>query len=501
MSNKSRDKGRTRGERGRVFHLEALEDRRLLATSTGTFTGPSLTNLITQAFQGTDTSRATINTMLKALQAQLTSGPLADLNAGTVDGNGFVTEVQSLVGSYDQNVDQQLLPHFVNIDEMLKLQGQRIVADVVSLNQQDTIGVLSSSSLATAAQTAINSLTAGPIFSLDTPISAYVTVTQNFESDLKTLEQSLSSTSSTAPSVSDVGTTLLAEAEAYRADIHAGLQVTHPNISNMVDQAVNNLEDAESALDTTSNTNAQSQLTTAITAFDTAVLGTTGVFGPQGRVSRVNAELGYVPHNLTVKREATTLDSVSGTANFGGTATLTATLTSATGTAVTGATVSFTLDGAFAGTAVTDSSGVATLSGVPTSDAVGTATGAVVASFAGDIKDKASNNSGDLTVSQAGTTLGSVSNSPAISGQTSTTLSATLTSTVTGTGVGAGETVNFTVTHNGATVATAKGTTNSSGVATAPVPTTGLTKGDTIIASYAGSTNYSAAANATGTLA
>ena len=33
--------------------------------------------------------------------------------------------------------------------------------------------------------------------------------------------------------------------------MHAGLQVTHPNISNSVDQAVNNLETAESALDQT----------------------------------------------------------------------------------------------------------------------------------------------------------------------------------------------------------------------------------------------------------
>src|SRR3954451_23339440 len=113
-----------------VFVVEGLEERRLLAT--GTFTAPSLTGLITQAWQGQDTSRAAINTMLKALQAQLTSGPLADLQAGTVNGDGFVTEVQSLVGSYAQNVNQQLLPHFVNIDQLLLLQGQRIAADVVT---------------------------------------------------------------------------------------------------------------------------------------------------------------------------------------------------------------------------------------------------------------------------------------------------------------------------------------------------------------------------------
>jgi len=72
----------------------------------------------------------------------------------------------------------------------------------------------------------------------------------------------------------------------------------------------------------------------------------------------VNSELGYVPQNLTAKPTATTIDNVSGTAT-GGTAMLTATLNSANGTGLAGKVLSFTLDGAFAGTAVTDSSGVA----------------------------------------------------------------------------------------------------------------------------------------------
>src|SRR3954469_13850860 len=133
----NRRQGARPGNR-RVFVVEGLEDRRLLAT--GTFTAPSLTGLITQAWQGQDTSRATINTMLKALQTQLTSGPLADLQAGTVNGDGDVTEVQGLGGSYAQSVNQQLLPHFVNIDELLLLQGQRMAADAVALNQENTVG-------------------------------------------------------------------------------------------------------------------------------------------------------------------------------------------------------------------------------------------------------------------------------------------------------------------------------------------------------------------------
>ena len=175
--------------------MESLEDRQLLATATGiTFTGPSLAGLITQAFEGKNTSQAAINRMLTALQSQLTSGPLADLNSGAVDGNGFVQEVQGLVASYDQNVNQQLLPHFTHIDELLQLQGQRIVADLVSLNQQDTVGLITSSSLSTEAQTAINTLTAGPITSLGTPVSAYVTVTQAFETQLHGLATGLGST-------------------------------------------------------------------------------------------------------------------------------------------------------------------------------------------------------------------------------------------------------------------------------------------------------------------
>ena len=62
------------------------------------------------------------------------------------------------------------------------------------------------------------------------------------------------------------------------------------------------------------------------------------------------------------------------------------------------------------GTATTNSSGVATLTGVTTTDAAGTHTDDVVASFAGDTNYlAAANASGDLVVSQAATTLASVS--------------------------------------------------------------------------------------------
>jgi Bacterial Ig-like domain (group 3) len=465
--------------------LEHLEDRRLLAAATEAFSGPSLSGLISQAYHGKDTAVATIKTMLSALQTQLTAGPLADLNSSAVDGDGFITEVQSLVTSFNQNVDQQLLPHFTHIDNMLKLQGQQVVANLVSLNQQSTVGtppLISSDSLPTQAGAAINTLTGGPIYSLNTPVSAYVTATQSFETDLGTVTDLLSAT--TPPSLSDVSTTIQAEAEAYRASMDAGLQVTHPGLSSMVNAAVTTLEDTVETIASTNSSTAESDIHTAIAVFDSAILDTTGLFGLNGPVNRVNSELGYVPHNLTSKQAATTIDNVSGTATFGGPATLTATLNSATGTGLGGKVVSFTLDGAFAGTAVTDSSGVATLTGVPQSDAVGTDSGGIVASFSGDSTNLLSQNSGDLVVSQSSTTTTLTSSAnPSTSGQ-SVTFTATVAPASSGSGTPTG-TVNF---LDGTTVI---GTAEPLTAGVATFSDSSLTVGThSITAVYSGDTNF-----------
>ena len=256
--------------------------------------------------------------MLQSLETQLTGGPLADLGSGAVDGDGFVQEVQSLESSYEQNVDQQLSPEFPNVDEILKLAGQAIVADVISLNQQNTVGLLSSSDLITAAQTAIDSVTDGPILSLDTPLSGYATATQTFEANLDTLAQSLSSSAATPLDPTDVSTTLVTEAEAYQADIHAGLEVTHPDISSAVDAAVDNLENTASAISQEDSSDAQSQLTSAISTFDAAILDTTGLFGPRGVISQALAIHGTLAPNLTIPQAASAISSVSGTATVAG---------------------------------------------------------------------------------------------------------------------------------------------------------------------------------------
>jgi hypothetical protein len=497
MSIKRKRTPRRRASRGRVFRVEGLEQRSLLAAVAQTFNGPSLNDLIFLARQRNDTAGAAIDRMLHALQTQLINGPLEDLTSGSVTGNGFVTEVQSLVSSYMTNVDDQLLPEFPNVDTLLTLQGQRIAADESSLNQQHTVGLLSAAEFNTQAEAAIDALTDGPLFSLHTPLDGYATATQGFESGLRTLSQALNVNATTPLTPAQVSTTMLAETLAYQTDIHAALQVTHPNISNMVDMAVAELESTANSIASLTNPAAQTEVNQAITAFDNAILDITGVFGPGGVINvSLASGRGFSPH-LTDLRDGSTLTDVSGTASFGGTATLTATLTDpVTGSAIAGAAVSFTLDGVFAGVALTDSSGVATLSDVATADAAGTDTGGVVAYYAGSIENKTSAGTGDLTVSKAATSLASVSGTATFGG--TATLVATLTSTVTNSGI-SGEKVNFTL--DGTAVGSA--TTNSSGVATLTgVATTDAagTHAGAVVASFAGDTNYEAAPNGTGAL-
>ena len=435
---------RSRGSRarGRVFQVESLENRQLLATTVG----------------GVAPSVVVIRRSLADLQSQLTTGPLADLNSGVVGGDGFITEVQSVESSWKQSVDQKFLPHFKPIDDLLTLQGQRIVANLVSLNEQAVVGMYDANAQAMVSGGAINALTSGPIYSVNNPVSSNVITTQTFEENLAALARAMDQTNTNPLTIADVSNTLQAEAEAYRADMHAALLLTHPGVANEIDVAVNALEDAVLTIAASNSTTAQADVNKAIAAFDTTILGVSGLFSMRGPVSQVNRARGFLPHNLSVKSAPTTLESVSGTANVGGLATLTATLM-LRGKAVPGAIVTFTLDGAFAGTTVTDSNGVATLTGVPMFDAAGTVPGAVVATFPGSLKFKPSSSTGDLVVGQSSTTLASVSGTASFGG--SATLKATLTAPEAGTGI-SGQTVNFTL--NGTSVGSA--TTDTNGVAT-----------------------------------
>jgi uncharacterized protein YidB (DUF937 family) len=189
---------------------------------------------------------------------------------------------------------------------------------------------------------------------------------------------------------------------------------------------------------------------------------------------------------LVVGQAPTTLSSVSGTAMYGGTATLMATLTStATNQPLSGETVTFTLGGATY-TAVTNNSGMATLTGATTTAGAGTDTGAVVVSFAGDTDNAMSSGTGNLVVSQAPTAIMNVSGTSPVGGPA--TLVATLTSTVTNLPI-SGETVNFTL--DGVPVGPA--VTDANGVATlAGVPTSDPAGTDPggVVANFPGDVNY-----------
>ncbi|HZT61309.1 MAG TPA: hypothetical protein VFA21_22065 [Pyrinomonadaceae bacterium] len=102
---------------------------------------------------------------------------------------------------------------------------------------------------------------------------------------------------------------------------------------------------------------------------------------------------------------ATSTDAASGSGTYGSTATLQATLTEG-GFPLAGKSVSFTVNGSGAGSATTDSNGVATLSGVSLSGVnAGDYPTGVGASFAGDSGYLASNTTGDLSVAKASTSV------------------------------------------------------------------------------------------------
>jgi hypothetical protein len=109
---------------------------------------------------------------------------------------------------------------------------------------------------------------------------------------------------------------------------------------------------------------------------------------------------------VTVQPTSLTVAAVSGT--FAGTASLSATLTSG-GSGVSGKSINFTLNGAAAGSATTNGSGVATLGGGSLSGIdAGTynpgVNSGVAASFAGDSGYSASSGSNTLTVGKAAST-------------------------------------------------------------------------------------------------
>ena len=188
------------------------------------------------------------------------------------------------------------------------------------------------------------------------------------------------------------------------------------------------------------------------------------------------------PATLTVTNAATSLNVSSVTGTYGGTVSLTATLTS-NSHGVSGETISFTLNGTDMGTATTDHSGVATLNNVSLAGiGVGTYNGVIEASFAGDSTYASSDNTANLTVNKADTSLVVASASGVYGGTVN--LTATLSPAV------QGETISFTL--HGTAEGTA--TTDASGVATLDGVSLGtIAAGEHdgyVGASFAGDSNY-----------
>lgn len=128
------------------------------------------------------------------------------------------------------------------------------------------------------------------------------------------------------------------------------------------------------------------------------------------------ATTGAIPNSvLTIidnDPSPTAISGVSGSGVYGGTASVTATLSS-NGSPLSGKTISFTLNGAPLADVITDSNGVATISGASLLGVnAATYPNAVLAAFAGDgIDYSSSNGQGPLTVNKASsTTVVTVSN-------------------------------------------------------------------------------------------
>jgi hypothetical protein len=171
-----------------------------LTASSETFIGPSLTTLLTEAKHGQNTAPAVITKMVTALRSQLESGPLADFNSGAVTSNGFIVESQSLELSFEQDLITQKLGRAfpkIDIDQLLRLQGQNVVAGLEAENQQASVGLIATSSLPSAFQATIGSLTAGPIHAIGTASSVPASLSKSFRNELNLVSNDLANGSLT----------------------------------------------------------------------------------------------------------------------------------------------------------------------------------------------------------------------------------------------------------------------------------------------------------------
>jgi len=85
--------------------------------------------------------------------------------------------------------------------------------------------------------------------------------------------------------IQQVQTVVDAEATAYSDTLAASL-VTHPNVLSQVNSALTTLTNSVANIAVGTSTTPGTLLTSAIAAFDQAILDTTGLFGPLGTHNR-----------------------------------------------------------------------------------------------------------------------------------------------------------------------------------------------------------------------
>jgi hypothetical protein len=191
-----------------------------------------------------------------------------------------------------------------------------------------------------------------------------------------------------------------------------------------------------------------------------------------------NPASGTVTQTVGKAPTATTV-TASGGSTYGGSVSLTATVTNGGVGAITG-TVTFTSNGVTLGSGSVGAGGVATSS----TTVLPTGGNTITATYGGDTNNSGSSGTVSQTVSKAATTVNVSATGAGAYGST-VTITATLP---------AGPTGTVTFTSGGVTLGT--GTVGSTGVAT--LTTTALPAGsDTITANYGGDTNYSPASGTT----
>ncbi len=118
---------RQRGPMATRIHVEQLEARTLLALSSATLLSHHETPQSRAAAAAvSNRNPAIFSSMMGALQAQVTRGPLAALAGGKISGGVFVARLSALVSTFDKNVARFLKPIAPRLVPLLYLQGNAL---------------------------------------------------------------------------------------------------------------------------------------------------------------------------------------------------------------------------------------------------------------------------------------------------------------------------------------------------------------------------------------